>query len=137
MVAACALLAVTACGDAPEPATQEVHMSSEPQGTGPQSPEPTRYSQVPPPVMAPPTAPPTVPSDTFTKVNVVGVVTALTDAGCVELLDDNGVRWALVGDVELPPVGATVKATGTPMPEGYGECVGAPVKVTAVSIVDR
>ena len=141
-MAACSLLAVTACGDAQEPATREVQVNSESpdaesQDSESQSPGPTRYSQVPPPIMTPPTAPPTVPTDTFTKVSVVGVVTALTDVGCVEVLDDNGVRWALVGDVELPPVGARVKATGMPMPEGYGGCVGAPVKVSEVSVVDR
>lgn len=101
---------------------------------GQASPLPT--SQPTGPLVTPPTGPPTRPSDTYSRVRVIGTVTATTP-DCVEVMDDLGVQWALVGVSDPPAIGARVVARGQPLPETRGGCIGAPVMTHDLDVVDE
>lgn len=95
----------------------------------------TSSSQVPPSSAATPTGPPTAPSDALRKVRITGTVTA-SSLECVEVVDDSGLAWSLIGSGERPADGTRVSATGVPraVPERAAapaeSCAGTPVQVT-------
>lgn len=130
MLACVMLMSLAGCGgDAPDDGVA-VDPREEPSVS--ESPTPEQSL----PTMTPPTAPPSKPTDVFEKVRISGTVTLGAD-GCVELVDDNGIAWSLLGPAtEGLADGERVTVTGRSQPEadrgGQAPCTGAPLTVLRV-----
>ncbi len=87
----------------------------------------------------PPTRPPTRPSDVFVPVTVTGTIISAVEDGSVELEDDAGVRWRLLGEVDHLGVGVRVRASGTPRPSrdraDHSPTDGAPLAVRSIEVL--
>ncbi len=102
-----------------------------------QSPTPTASTSPPLsstdfPTITPPTAPPSTPTDQIKLVTVFGTIEAV-EPGCVQLVTDKRVLYALVGGPAsgLRP-GDTVKVRGTPAPYVATTCSGIVLRVRQV-----
>jgi hypothetical protein len=69
------------------------------------------------------------------RVRVVGVVWIAVGSECVDVVDDNDVRWTLLGPEAVTlRAGQRVVVTGMPRPEAAG-CSGAPLAVQKIAFV--
>jgi hypothetical protein len=117
------LMLTTGCGESTDDAERR-----EPAAVS-ETPEPSL------PTMSSPPAPPTSPTDVFSKVRVVGSVVISEDSLCVDLVDDNGVTWTLLGpETDRLLDGQRVTVTGRSRPE-LPECTGAPLTVQKLTVL--
>lgn len=73
------------------------------------------------------------PTDTFTKVRVIGTVTL--NGSCVDVMSDNGVTWTLLGEeAAVLEEGQRVSVTGMPRPDSP-DCAGAPLVIWKLTVL--
>lgn len=108
---------------------------AEPVSTAPATPRSPSPSPSDPalPTMTPPTAPPRTPTDRFQPIAVAGTLRA-GNGGCVLLVTDQNVRYALQGDlIKGLSLGSTVKLRGRATGTGYDDsCAAIAFNVTDI-----
>ena len=115
--------AMAACGTDGEP------------GDSDESPSPTESTSPPMsstdlPTMTPHTSPPTTPSHQFKPLTLTGRVVAGKPDGCVLLVTDQNLRYALTGDLVTDlTIGSAVTLRGMPAPGAETACAGIVLKV--------
>jgi len=125
-------------GDNRDPAqTPSADMRQTPTPTGSPSP-PLSATEL--PTLTPPTAPPTTPSDQLAPITVAGTIEGGRPDGCVFLVTDLNVRYALTGGRAANlTIGSTVKLRGMPTSVEVSSCSGIVLTVVEVlaSAVER